>query len=322
MKTWGRFVRLSTKPQLPLQAKNATSQFHVIDSPTPWIFFFFTSEGFRTVIVLFKKEDLEEPRRSVNLGIPVMEKLEILKVVADMAEKESARTWTRYAMMLYASIGLLATLFLTLKVGMLWVAAVPSVIGIIVSIAWLKINAFSGSYTKRLHGDMEALVKSDETLQEWVRATNLPEIRQPFASRKTRFYFNLLPNAFLGIWSFILFAALTSGLWRSPQGVVSVDIPRGSQAYVDDRAPATGLEQGRQDKGAGRDGVFAGSPEGRPGNLDAEGRRSENQVIAREHQGPPKRSAREIRAEKVKMGGAEEKDRESGLRIAPDSIPF
>ena len=177
-------------------------------------------------------------------------------------------------------------------------------------------------YEKELARLQAELVK----VQEWVKATNLPEIRRPFASPKTRFYFNLLPNGFLGIWSFILLAVLTSGLWRTPQGLVRVDIPRGNQASVDDRVRPGGADeptgQGRKEEGAASGSVVVGSHEERRGDLDAEDGGAGNQVIAKENVDAPKRSAREIRAEKVTMSGSKEKERESRLRIAPDSIPF
>lgn len=267
------------------------------------------------MIVLFKKEDLQEPSRGVNLGIPVMEKLEILKVVADMAEKESGRTWTRYAMMLYASIGLLGILLLTLKIGMFWVSAVPALIGTAVAVAWLKTNSFWGSYAQGWQTDMEKLVKSDPTLYEWVKATNLPDIRRFFESRKSRLYFNLLPNAFLGVWFFVFLAVMVSVLWRGPQKMEVADTAGESQAYVGRGVDRTGKEVLSEP-------AVVEAPEEGTGEPADEGAAPASQVIAVDKPGASSPSGPGKKSEAVKTPGSGKKTEPSRQRLAPPEVPF
>ena len=77
------------------------------------------------------------------------DKLEILKLLALFAEKESDRAWVRYATMLYANTGMIAILslilgseFLSNRFAFVFIV-ILSLVGIVSAIAWLKINSVS-----------------------------------------------------------------------------------------------------------------------------------------------------------------------------------
>jgi hypothetical protein len=66
--------------------------------------------------------------------------LEILQLLVDLAEKESDRYLVSYSMMLYSSTGLIAVLTITLENGFSPINLVPSILGIVIAISWLRIN--------------------------------------------------------------------------------------------------------------------------------------------------------------------------------------
>jgi len=131
-----------------------------------------------------------------------MDKMQIMRVLIDLAEKESDRFWTRYQTILYANTGLIAILSLIWSISFSLLLIIPSALGVITSIAWLKINAVSHFYEHRWHRDMEELIKSDDMLSEWVRGRNRPRIPRPHKSGLC--LFNLVPFAFLSFWVVIL----------------------------------------------------------------------------------------------------------------------
>ena len=132
------------------------------------------------------------------------DKLEVLKLVSDLAERESDRSWVRYSMMLYANTGILAILTYALQ-SQRWInVALPSFMGVIMSYAWLKTNGASYYYEHRWHADMEAIIKSDKTLRTWVKGRNSPRIAKPFRNRSGMFYFNIVPTCFLLFWLTVL----------------------------------------------------------------------------------------------------------------------
>jgi hypothetical protein len=230
------------------------------------------------LIVLFKKEDLGKSGDSVNLGIPVMEKLEILKMSAEAAEKEASTSWRRYAMMLYASIGLLLVLLLTLKVTKFWTISIPALIGILVSFAWLKINALSSRNAQRWQADVAATIESDKTLQEWVTEKGLPVSSGSFPDKKVQFYFNLLPHAFLGLWAFVFLAAISSGSWRTTLDSGGVEASKGSPVNVEERVLAKKSEQGAKSADTQVASESSGSHTSQEGTKESARRRRKRQA--------------------------------------------
>jgi hypothetical protein len=138
----------------------------------------------------------------VTDGVPKVDrdKLDLLKLVVDAAEKETDRTWIRYSIMLYSNTGLVAVLSVvaTLKTP---IAIVPlAVLGISISIAWMRVYRMSEYYQRRWNADAKALIEGDPFMAEWVRArSNVTRVRKPF---KGGIYFamQLVPASFIGIW--------------------------------------------------------------------------------------------------------------------------
>jgi hypothetical protein len=166
------------------------------------------------LIVHFKKEDLQNPENAVKLGFPVMEKCEMLKLISDLAEKEFNRNWTRYSIMLYANIGLLVSLAMTMVIDRLWTNAIPSVIGMTVSIAWLRINWLSYQHTRRWHEDMAALVERDKALHEWVKGEDLVRVPWCFSNSQAQFYIDMVPYAFVVLWTTVFLFSLCVLAWN------------------------------------------------------------------------------------------------------------
>jgi hypothetical protein len=162
-----------------------------------------------------------------------VDKLEILKVLVELAEKESNRSWVRYSMMLYSSTGLLAVLSVTVSDGLSLISLLPSVSGIVIAIAWLRINILSYYYEHRWHADIEALIESDETFRQWIRGRNQPRIPRPLRSRSALAYFNTVPAAFLVLWASVIIlvivtesGGLVGTLGASQAWVVEFDLTR------------------------------------------------------------------------------------------------
>lgn len=286
------------------------------------------------MIVLFKKEDLQKSGHLVNLGLPVMEKLEILKLSAEVAEKESTKSWQRFAMMLYASIGLVVILLFTIKSDIFWMNAVPALIGIIVSIAWLKINALSSYTTERWHADLEAVMATDPALKTAVQGGS-PEQSRPSLSRKrTPFYVNLLPNGFLGLWAFVFLAVVSSGLWRTPAKPVSVAAaPKGERAGAERPAPATiVMPEDRNARGQPDDRKRLEEPTtSKPVSVErSQSTHQGTQVYvdprtlsrAQKNQGSSKSSGNQAETESAQLEGQKKEQKPASKQKRRESVPF
>jgi len=132
------------------------------------------------------------------------DKFEILKMLTDLAENESDRCWARFHMLLLVNTGLVAALSFSLTGASRLLAVGLSLLGITCSWAWLKINVLSDYYEHRWYADVDEVIKSDETLSEWVRGRIQPRIPKPFRNRGGWFYFNMVPKAFLILWVLVL----------------------------------------------------------------------------------------------------------------------
>ncbi len=100
------------------------------------------------------------------------DKLEILKLVADLAERETDRTWRRTGTMLTVNAGLLVLVTVAIEKKVPVIVLFVGIFGIILSILWHKIAVMSKFYEKRWHKNMEAIIKSDDTLKQWVTGRN------------------------------------------------------------------------------------------------------------------------------------------------------
>jgi len=133
-----------------------------------------------------------------------MTKMEILKVVVDLAEKESDRGWTRYSMMLYSSSAMVGILAFAANPQSNFPNILASTFGLSIAVVWLFVNRASRFYERRWHLDFDAIVNSDRTLSKWVRGRIEPRLHWPLGDKSGTFFFNMLPVAFLILWVSIL----------------------------------------------------------------------------------------------------------------------
>jgi len=275
------------------------------------------------LIVLFKKEDLQKSGQLVKLGLPVMEKLEILKLSAEVAEKESTKSWQRFAMMLYASIALVAILLFTMKSDIFWMNVIPALIGIIVSIAWLKINAFSSYTTERWHADLEAVIAGDPALKASVQERSPGESRQSFSSKSAPFYVNLLPNAFLGLWAFVFLAVISSGLWRTPGKSVSVAASKGERVRVERPAPATiVMSEDRDDLERADEPILSEPPAAETSQSSQVYVDPRTLTRAQKNQGGDKSSSNQVGTEQAQLEGKKKEQKPVSKQKRRDDVPF
>jgi hypothetical protein len=275
------------------------------------------------LIVLFKKEDLQKSGQLVKLGLPVMEKLEILKLSAEVAEKESTKSWQRFAMMLYASIALVAILLFTIKSDIFWMNVIPALIGIIVSIGWLKINALSSYTTERWHADLEAVIAGDEVLKASVQGEGPGQSRPSFSSKSAPFYVNLLPNAFLGLWAFVFLAVISSGLWRTPVKSLSVASSKGDRVHVERPAPATMvMSEDRNEPGPSDEPILSEPPGVETSQSSQVYVDPRTLIKARKNPEGSKSSDNQVGTEQAQLEGKQKEQKPASKQERREDIPF
>ena len=275
------------------------------------------------MIVLFKKEDLQKSGQLVKLGLPVMEKLEILKLSAEVAEKESTKSWHRFGMMLYASIALVAILLLTIKNNIFWMNAVPALIGIIVSIAWLKINALSSYTTQRWHAELEAVMATDPALKTAVQEGSPGQSRPSFSAKRAPFYVNLIPNTFLGLWAFVFLAVISSGLWRTPAKSVSVAASKGDRVHVERPAPATTvMSEDRDEPGPSDEPILSEPPAAETSQSSQVYVDPRTLTEAQKNQGRSKSSGKQVGTEQAQLEGKQKEQKPVLKQKHRDDVPF
>lgn len=126
---------------------------------------------------------MEENINQENLS----DKIEILKLVLDSAEKEADRMWLRYSVMLTANAGLIALLSFQLDQPTI-LAWIISLLGIILSIAWYYLIVLSYYYERRWFADAQAIIESNELLRKYLRArSSNPRISRPISKTGTAF---------------------------------------------------------------------------------------------------------------------------------------
>jgi hypothetical protein len=99
-----------------------------------------------------------------------MEKLETLKLVADLAERESDRTWRRATTMMTVNAGLFVLISVAFQGNNRCLILVSSIFGIVLSIVWYFIASISKHYESRWHDNMEMIINSNKMLRDLVRA--------------------------------------------------------------------------------------------------------------------------------------------------------
>ncbi|HEX8682951.1 MAG TPA: hypothetical protein VF707_11595 [Ardenticatenaceae bacterium] len=149
---------------------------------------------------------MQSSKSDVPATMTEINKFEVLKLLVELAEKESDRSWVRYSMMLYASTGLTAILSFAASSATPILSVAPAVAGIVIAIVWVRMNTLSYYYEHRWHADIEEVVKSEPLLTQWIRGRNNPRIARPYRKSKFPFgfYANMVPVAFLVLWILVL----------------------------------------------------------------------------------------------------------------------
>lgn len=106
-------------------------------------------------------------------------KLEILKLVSDLAERETDRTWSRTTAIMTLNAGLFILTSVAFQKNLTSLLIICAVLGILLAFLWFSIAVISKYYEERWHKDMEAIISNDPTLTEFVRGRNNPRCIKP-----------------------------------------------------------------------------------------------------------------------------------------------
>ena len=140
-------------------------------------------------------------------------KMEILKLLADIAEREADRMWTRYMSFFYINTALIGIITIAPELNRVLIAGFFAPLGFVTSVAWLKIIPLSFFYQDRWIRDMKVLIDSDATLRLWIMARgDTPRTPRPPGSMPS--LQRLGPLAFLVAWIAIAVYAVVELLQR------------------------------------------------------------------------------------------------------------
>lgn len=133
---------------------------------------------------------------------------EILKLVSDIAEKESDRFWKRFYVMFATNGGLLGYLSFLLKNEYMYLIIPCTVLGIVVSIIWMITIAWSFEYQDRWIKDQIKLISEDDFLGKKIQGRDNefgPESGNFFERHfyhPRKYLWQFLPVAFSLFWLF------------------------------------------------------------------------------------------------------------------------
>ncbi len=100
----------------------------------------------------------------------MIDKLKLLELTSNLAERESDRTWRRFSIFLTMNGALIALVAIARDGLGPFGAAMSSTLGLALAVIWYKVIVISKYYERRWHEDMLAIIKSDEELTEWIKA--------------------------------------------------------------------------------------------------------------------------------------------------------
>jgi len=107
-------------------------------------------------------------------------KLQMLQLVSDIAERESDRTWRRFAILITINGALVALVSIISPEFSKATRLVAGIFGLVVSFAWYKMVPISKYYEQRWQEDMKYIISSDPVLADVIKA------RDSVTSRATR----------------------------------------------------------------------------------------------------------------------------------------
>jgi hypothetical protein len=140
--------------------------------------------------------------------------IEILNYLTGLAESEANRAWTRQTVLLSINTALIGIATLILSVGSFALVVLPAILGLTTTYVWQRMNRLAEFYQARWYADIDALIRSDHSLEEWVKGWANPRVRRPFGARGY-YYFGFTPWVFLFLWTCLGVAGVV-GLFFEP----------------------------------------------------------------------------------------------------------
>lgn len=107
------------------------------------------------------------------------DKFEMLKLVSDLAEHETDRTWGRTMAIMTANAGLFVLVSVAIQKDLQPLVVAVAAVGVLLAILWYCIATISKHYEERWHKDMEAIILEDDDLTKFVRGRNKPRTARP-----------------------------------------------------------------------------------------------------------------------------------------------
>ena len=144
--------------------------------------------------------------------IDISEKLNVLKILTELALKEADLIWTRYTAMLYTSTGLIGIMTFSLEKqpnpsGIRWLSLGCAIIGFIISIVWIQIFRLSRHYYLRWQEDADHLISTDENLKQMIRGRINPRTKIPSKITASQFGM-MIPIVFAIGWVLVIVDAI------------------------------------------------------------------------------------------------------------------
>ena len=103
----------------------------------------------------------------------------MLRLVSDLAEHESDRTWARTTAIMTVNAGLFVLMAVAIEKDLRPLILATAGIGVLLAIVWYCIVTISKHYEARWHRDMEAIILADPDLTVYVRGRHDPRDERP-----------------------------------------------------------------------------------------------------------------------------------------------
>jgi len=139
-------------------------------------------------------------------------KIEIFKIISDLAEKETDRYWIRYRTMFLINSAIGAIISFTPDNIRMIVILFCSPIGFFTSYSWLQIIRWSEYYQDRWVRDQIAIINSDQFLSDYIKGRSEERLKKP-EMISIRKLFWVGPVVFLVIWIMLISLSVISVAW-------------------------------------------------------------------------------------------------------------
>ena len=132
--------------------------------------------------------------------------IEILKLVSELAEKESDRFWTRYSTMLYATTVLVGIVSFSPSNYIIYILLLCSILGCVISFVWLIMVKWGLYYQDRWIFDQKKIIESNIEFKEFIKGrdedfsrSSNARLSKPYGL-DPRLLYKILPVSFFIIW--------------------------------------------------------------------------------------------------------------------------